>query len=165
MFITVGRVLKPQGINGEVKIQPLTDDPTRFKKLKVLYIDGAPFDIRSLRLSEGFVYVKLNGIDDRNAAETLRGKNADIDRVNAKPLEDGEYFIADLIGSAVVTQDGARLGKVVDVTAYGAASVCTVKGEHTFSFPFVKKVIVSFDEESKILTLDGEALKEVAVEN
>ena len=67
-YITIGVIIKAQGIKGEIKVRPLTDDSSRFFKLKIVYISGIPYRIRDIRIDR-FVYLKLDGVDDRNAAQ------------------------------------------------------------------------------------------------
>lgn len=162
MYISVGRIVKPQGIKGEVKIHALTDDIARFSKLKVLYIDERPYKIASMRMDGSFVFVKFFGVDDRNAAELLRDKFVRIDRVNAVELGECEFFVVDLVGATVTTKSGEELGKISAVDKFGAADVVTVKGDKNFSFPFLKRVIANFDAEEKVLVVT-DSLKEVAV--
>lgn len=164
-YITVGEIIKAQGIVGEVKVKPLTDDSGRFEKLRVLYIDGKPLRVLGLRVERNYVYIKLQGVDDRNAAELLRGKFLQIDRVNAVDLDDDEYFIADLIGCDVVA-DGCGLGRITDVFQYGgAADVITARALNgkEFRFPFLKRIVESVDIAGKKFNVKKECLDEVCV--
>lgn len=164
-YITVGEIVKAQGIKGEVKVKPLTDDPERFKKLKIVYIGETPYRIESIRI-DGFVYIKLLGINDRNAAEKLTGRTLDIDRVLAKPLEDEyTFYIADVESAALMTDDGERVGTISEVSQYGAADVFTVAcvDGRTMRFPFLKKLLVHMDSDSKVFTVKREELEKVAV--
>lgn len=164
-YITVGEIVRAQGIAGEVKIKPLTASNERFKKLRVLYVDEKPLRVLGLRIDRDYVYVKLQGIDDRNAAEALRGKFVTIDRINAVELDDGEFFIADLIGCRLQTENGEVLGTVTDVLQHGAADVLCARGENgkEFRFPFLKRLLREADMERKLITLDAEKLGEVCV--
>ncbi len=141
-YITIGEVLKPQGIRGEIKVRPLTADSSRYKKLRVVYVDNKSYKITSMRFDFNAVYLKLLGVDDRNTAELFRGKEICIDRVNAVSVDDGEYFITDVIGCKVVTENGDILGEITDILQYGAADViCAVNDKTTFRFPFLLKVV------------------------
>ncbi|MDE6398482.1 MAG: ribosome maturation factor RimM, partial [Clostridiales bacterium] len=114
-YITVGEIVKAQGIRGELKVKPLTNDIARFRKLRMLYVDEKPYKVLGLRLERDSAFIMLQGVDDRTAAERLRGKFLQIDRVNAVDLADDEYFIADLLGCAVVTDAGEILGDIIDI--------------------------------------------------
>lgn len=164
-YITVGEIVRAQGIAGEIKVKPLTASCERFRKLRVLYVDEKPFRVLGLRIDRGYAFLKLQGIDDRNAAESLRGKFITIDRVNAVDLDEGEFFIADLIGCTLLTEKGAVLGKVTDVLQHGAADVlCAVNSERKeFRFPFLKRLLLGADMQEKTITLDSEKLQEVCV--
>lgn len=165
-YITVGEIVKAQGIAGEIKVKTLTDSPERFRKLRVLYLDERPYKVLGLRLDRDFAYLKLQGIDDRNAAEGLRGKFVQIDRVHAVDLEEDEYFIADLIGCEVQDDSGAILGKIVDLSQTGGAvdvieAISTRGG--AFRFPFLRRVILHVDVKAKRFVVDRNALDEVCV--
>ncbi|MFR1565990.1 MAG: ribosome maturation factor RimM [Christensenellales bacterium] len=151
-FITIGQIVKAVGIRGEIKIKPITDDPARFRRLKIVYIKSKPYKIESCRFDGDYVVFKLSGISDRNAAEELRNFFIEIDRVNAVPLEEGSYFIADILGCKLFTDDGEQIGKIVDVSQFGAADVFTVSnGQKTVRFPFLKKMIVKVDVDSGVV--------------
>lgn len=168
-MLKIGQILKPQGIRGEVKVKPLTDDPSRFACLKTVYIGNAIYRPDKVRCAADGVYIKFVGIDDRNAAEKLRGFMIEIDRAVAVPLSDGEFFIADLIGSTLAarSQDGGEttIGKVQRIESFGAADVFTVLCDDggIMTFAFVKTLEPMFDGESKRLSVLYDKLKEVAV--
>ena len=163
-FITIGQIVRALGIKGELKVKPLTDDAQRYKALKVVYIKNKPYRIEHIRLDDEFVCLKLLGIDDRNGAEHLRDEFLEIDRINAVPLEEGSYFIADIIGCKLFTDDGDEKGKVTDVSQYGAADVFTVcDGKNKLRFPFFKKIIVKVDVETGIIIVSKSVFDEVSV--
>ena len=147
-YITIGQIVRAAGIRGEVKVKPLTDDPNRFKQLKTVYVESKPYRIEALRFDADFVYLRFAGVSDRNTAETLKDKCIEIDRVNSVPLEEGSYFIADVIG----------------VNQYGAADVFTASnGLKTVRFPFLKKMIVKVDVENGVIIVDKKIFDEVSV--
>ena len=108
----VGLIVKPQGVKGEVKVQPLTDDIYRFKKLKNVFIDGVSHKVIGVKIADGFCILSLFGVSDRNNAELFRGKFIEVVREDANELEEGRYFIADIIGCKVLFDDGKELGEV-----------------------------------------------------
>ncbi|MBO5215072.1 MAG: 16S rRNA processing protein RimM [Clostridia bacterium] len=163
-FITIGQIVRGVGIRGELKVKPLTDDVNRYKKLKVVYVKSTPYRMLSCRFDETFVYIKLSGIDDRTQADALRDCYIEIDRVNAVDLEEGTYFIADIVGCKVFTDDSTEIGKVIEVNQFGAADVFTVSdGQKTVRFPFLKKMIVKVDVEAGIIVLKADVFAEVSV--
>lgn len=167
-MITVGQITKPQGVRGEVKVKPLTDDPSRFCVLKTAYVGDVPYKISAVRISGADVFIKFDGVDDRDRAEALRNKFIRVDRAAAVALEDGEFFIADLIGAKLVAAYGNEnrdLGVIRSIRSYGAADVFTVErsGGGEMSFAFIKALNARFDLSNGVLTVDGGALDCVAV--
>ena len=167
-MITVGQITKPQGVRGEVKVMALTDDPSRFCVLKSAYVGGKLYRIENVRVSANDVFIKFAGVTDRNMAEALRGETVQIDRAAAVSLDDGEFFIADLIGCTLVAEfsDGAKeIGKIKHIQSFGAADVFTVAIDSVkeMTFAFVKGLNARLDGQNNILYVDGGKLNEVAV--
>ncbi|MDE6550804.1 MAG: ribosome maturation factor RimM [Clostridia bacterium] len=163
-YITVGVVARPQGIKGEVKISPLTDDNARFHSLRRVHIDGKDYDVVGCKVNPAGVFLSLSGIADRNSAELLRGKRVLIDRLDAVPLDNDRYFIVDIIGCEL--KDGDKVfGHVVDVLQYGAADiyVASTADGRRLMFPALKDVILSVDIDSKVIAICLSRLNEVAV--
>lgn len=162
-ILKIGLIVKPQGIKGEVKVQPLTDDINRFKNLKDVIIDGKNYRVLSATIGGGVVFLSLSGISDRNTAETFRGKFLHITRENALPLEEGRYFIVDIIGCKIVTEDGETVGEVIDLFS-ARTDIFTVKllDGKIMRFPFLKKVVKKVDVQNSIITVDKARLAEVA---
>ena len=117
---------------------------------------------KALRVDPPFVYVHMDGVDTRNDAEQLKNTPLFVYRSELETPDEGEYYITDIIGAAVVA-DGRNLGVLKDVLQHGAADVYVVKGERSFMFPALKRVIRRIDVSAGVIELDGEALKEVAV--
>ena len=117
--IAIGRVLGAHGVRGELKVEPLTDDPGRFYDLDEVIIDDgrmkALYPIELVRIHKGKVLLTLEGITDRNQSEKLRGAMLEINREDAVDLEENEYFIEDLIGMAVHDVNSGLLGHVKNV--------------------------------------------------
>ena len=92
-YLMIGQIVKPQGVRGEVKVLPLTDDPERYGELETVYFDEKgekSAKVLSARVREGFAYVALEGVSDRDAAERLRNQALYVDRAHAAPLRRGE---------------------------------------------------------------------------
>lgn len=164
-YITIGEILRPQGIRGEVKVRAITDDSLRFAKLKMVYIDNKPYRILQCRIGQDSVILRLSDVTDRNAAELLRGKLIDIDRVNAVNIPEDTFFIADLIGCRVVDEENSDLGEIVDIAKYGAADVITVRqaSGKEMRFPFLNKLTVQINTEQKTFRVRKKLLDEVCV--
>lgn len=113
--IVIGQILKPQGIRGELKIKPLLDDVALVKKFKKVFVGGTEYKVLSARFDASAAYLALSGVADRNAAELLRGKEVEVLRADAPALEEGRYYIVDVIGCSVIADTGERLGEITDI--------------------------------------------------
>ena len=105
-FLKIGVIVKPQGVRGELKVQPLTDDIRRFIDLKQVIIDGKIVKVLSSRLGAREVFITLSGVSDRNVAETMRNKFLCVNREDAVKLPENTYFISDIIGAKLVFEKG-----------------------------------------------------------
>ncbi|MBQ8426219.1 MAG: 16S rRNA processing protein RimM [Clostridia bacterium] len=161
--LKVGLIVKPQGIRGELKVQPLTDDINRFKKLKNIIIDGKNYRVTNATIAGNVVLLSIFGISDRDTAETFRDKFICVDRENAVPLEEGRYFIADIIGSTLKTDHDSVVGEIVEVTS-ARTDIFTVKCTDgtIMRFPFLKDAIVNIDIENKLIIVKAKRLSEIA---
>ena len=163
MDLVIGKIVKPQGIRGEVKVYPYTDDAEVFGDISRVFIDGAEYKILNARFSDGMAYLSLRGVPDRNAAELLRDKELTIPRDEAPAPEEGSYYIADILGSQIVTDTGKTLGTLKDVrqAATDIYTLETDKGE--VLFPTATGVVLAVDVENKKITVSEKRFKEVAV--
>ena len=162
--LTIGEVLKPQGIRGELKIKTFTDTPQDFSAFGRVFIGGTEYRILSFRVGEGgFAYLGLRGVPDRNAAELLRGKKIEGDREDAPALEEGRYYIVDILGMDAVTEEGEFLGKVADITPLSTEVYTLEKEGKRILFPAVSGVIVRVDNERGQIVVDKKRFDEVAV--
>ncbi len=129
----VGVISSTHGIRGEVKVFPTTDDVSRFLVLKQVILEAKretrELEIEHVKFFKQFVLLKFKGIDDINDVEKYKGAELWVTRENAVPLQEGEYFIADLIGLPVVTDEGGTLGVLKDVLQTGANDVYEVTME------------------------------------
>ena len=162
--LTIAEVLKPQGIRGELKIKTFTDFPEDVKAFKTVYIDDKPYKILSYRVgTDGFAYIGLRGIPDRNTAELFRGKLLQGERDDAPPLEEGQYYIVDILGLSCETEDGEVLGTVVDVSLLSSDIYTIEKAGKRILFPAVKGVVKKVDFDNKKLVVDKKIFDEIAV--
>ena len=163
MKLEVGKILKAQGIKGEVKIACFVDDASMLKGVKQLYIGSNIYTVEKFRPDGAFCYVLLGGVTDRNTAEALRNWTVYADKESVIVPQD-RYFIADLIDCNVVLDDGAKVGVVKNVLQYGAADVFVCSdGQKEISFPFLKDLVIEVSVERKTIRLDGKRFGEVAV--
>jgi 16S rRNA processing protein RimM len=156
--LAVGRVLRPHGLNGEVRVEILTDYPERFSLHETLYLGSiqeaegegcTPYGLESYRFHKGAVLLKLEGIDERNAAETLRELLVWIPFAQAVPLEEGEQYEYQMVGLTVVTDEGQELGQVAEIIDTGAAAVYVVRGMRgEILLPDTSEVVLDVDVEA-----------------
>lgn len=129
----VGVIANTHGVRGEVKVFPTTDNPLRYKKLKEVLLDTKEgyrkLEIASTRFFKNLVIVKFKGIDNINDIEKYKGHDLYVTRENAVPLEEGEYYLADIIDATVVTEEGETFGRLKDVLETGANLVFVVDHE------------------------------------
>lgn len=156
-YLTIGTIVNVHGVHGEVKVIPQTDDVTRFKKLKSVLLFGSgarrKTDVKGVKFSNKFVILKLDGINDRDAADRLRGIELQVERGDAIKLPEGRYFVGDLIGCTVFEDDGNELGRIKDVI-FGAGSdiydVDCGNGKNIL-IPVLDDVVLSVDIEGGIV--------------
>lgn len=162
--LQVGVISSTHGIRGEVKVFPTTDDPNRYKKLKNVYLDTGrellSLEIQGVKFFKQFVIVKFKGIDNINDIEMYKGKSLFVDRKDAVPLKKDEYYIADMVGITVFTEDGEEFGVLKDVMETGANDVyiITSKEHGEVLVPAIKQCILGVDVENRrmdIHLLDG----------
>ncbi len=167
-YLMIGQITKPQGVRGEVKVRPCTCDAGRFEGLEAVYVERnggyAPMRIRVNRLSDDAVYMNVEGVSDRDAAEKLRGTALYIDRAHAVELDEDTNFLTDLYGLRGAVDDGRDLGKLADVMQPGGNDVYVFKGPlGEVLVPALKSVVLAVDLEKGEMRLCGRRLDEVAV--
>jgi 16S rRNA processing protein RimM len=154
-YLTIGRITRPHGVRGEVRVEPRTDLPERFAWLERVYIrDGDPvaMTVERARLHQGIVILKLDGCDSRDDAEALRGQWVLVPTEEAIPLEEGELFLYQLVDMDVVTADGEPLGTVEEVLQTGANDVLVIRTQDEPSrqvlVPDIPDVVLEVDLEA-----------------
>lgn len=153
-LLQVGVITSTHGVRGEVKVFPTTDDANRFKKLKKVILDTGKehleLEISGVKFFKNMVILKFKEFDNINDVEKYRQKSLYVTRENAVKLKKDEYFIADLIGLMVQTDEGETLGELTDVIQTGANDVYEIRME---------------DGEEVLIPAIKECVKEVDVEN
>ena len=157
-YFRVGVIANTHGIRGEVKVFPTTEDPQRFKGMKEIILDTGSekkvLEVASARFFKNLVILKFKGIDSINDIEKYKGKDLLVTRENAIPLNEGEYYIADIIGATVVTEDGAQFGILKDVLTTGAYDVYVVDLVVTeVLLPVIPDCVLERYMEQKIVTV------------
>lgn len=158
-FLEIGQIVNSYGIKGFFKVVPFTDDITRFNNLKNIYIEKnkklEKKEIEEVKYHKNLVLLKIKGIDDINDTEQYKNCYLKIDRENAVQLPEDTYFITDIIGIEVFTEDGEFLGNVIDVFPTGSNDVYVVKDElgKQILLPAIGNVIKKVDIISKKMTV------------
>jgi len=155
-FLETGKIVNIHGLRGDVKILPWSDDAEFICEFDTLYCgkDRQAFEIENARVHKNTVLVKFKGIDTPEAANKLRNSIVYIDRDDIE-LEEGTYFIADLIGLTVKDADTEEIyGTVKDVFQTGANDVYEIeKDGKTLYVPAIPDVIINTDIENKLLLI------------
>ncbi len=168
-YLLIGEIVRPQGIKGELKLRAESEDKTRYSRLKTVYLKENDHYVKkrvlSGRANGDFAYLQLEGITDRNMAESIRGQMVYVDRSEAISLEDGKYFICDLIGCRARDENGQEIGTLTDIQSpnpYTDVYVfMTDRGE--MMMPAIRSVIRSVDVDAGVMILDSSVLDEIAL--
>lgn len=163
-LIEIGKITSPVGLKGEVKIISYSDEPDRFEYLEGIYIEERGLSEPVYRKIEGVRYkgpsviLKLEGVDDRNGSEALRACVIYIDEDDLPELEEGRYYVRDILGFEVKTEDGKLLGTLKDVQTNTAQDLYVVKrndestgGNRDLLIPGSKEFIRVVDLEKKVI--------------
>ena len=155
-FVAVGRVLAPFGLKGELKVQPLTDNPARFAPKSRLYADEQPVTVAASREAGGHLYVRLKGFNDRNSVEKLRHAMLQVPESALPALPAGQYYRFQLVGLEIVRRDGSRLGTLEEVIETGANDVYRVRTPEgqDILLPALDDIIISVDLDAKRMVAD-----------
>ena len=162
----IGIIVKPQGIKGELRVLPTTDDPSRFALLKEIYVRSPShtstdvstmrkYTITSVRQQKGIVVLTLPDVNDRTTAEAMVNHVIVIPDAWALPLAEDEYFIRDLIGIPTYNEADEPLGEIADVLRTGANDVYVIQPPTGTSFmvPAIKDVVLNVDMKARRITL------------
>lgn len=158
-LLQVGVISSTHGVRGEVKVFPTTDDINRFKKLKQVILDTGRekliLEVQGVKFFKQFAILKFKGIDNINDIEKYKGKSLFVDREHAVKLRKDEYFIADMIGLDVYTEEDTFFGVLKDVIETGANDVYVISSkEHgEVLVPAIKQCILNVDIENGKMTI------------
>lgn len=158
-YLKVGTITQPFGIKGEMKVYPHTDDPSRFKKIKKVYIPDKDsykeMEIESAKMALPLVILKFKGIETPEAGREYRQKDIYVCREDAAPLKEGEYYFADIVGMEVVDDTGLKRGRITDIFRTGANDVYEITSDDGSSFllPAIKPCILNVDMDKNLMTV------------
>jgi 16S rRNA processing protein RimM len=159
MLITIGKVVKPFGVKGEMKIEPMTDFPERFTGLTRVYLVSpsgkeVACEVKSVRYAGGAPYLLFSGYDSPEKAKAINGWFIKVPEEEAVPLPEGTYYWFELIGMEVVSDAGEKLGTIVDIFETGSNDVYVLKqdGKETY-IPATREVIRLVDRKARRMTI------------
>ncbi|MDQ7030368.1 MAG: ribosome maturation factor RimM [Ardenticatenia bacterium] len=163
-FLIIGRIVAPHGLRGEVKVRLTNeDDREMLQRLERMYVDEAnprPLEVMGVRFHQRHALVQFKGVTTRSKAEELRGLYVLIPKAWAPPLGEDEYYVHQLLGLRVVTEEGEELGRIVDVLFTGANDVYVIHGgpHGEILIPAIKEVIRAVDleaDEMRVSLMEG----------
>lgn len=154
-YLEIGQIVNTFGIKGMVKVKPFTDNIERFNNLEKIYIKNksgqTEYKIQEIKYHKNMVLIKFEGIENPEQADLLRNSYLIVDRETEEPLEPGRYYIVDMIGLDVFTDDNEYLGKLEDIYNTGSNDIYVVKNElgKQVLLPAIEDVIKNIDMDSK----------------
>lgn len=157
--VTIGKVLKPRGLRGEVKVLPLTDIPDRFEQLRTVVVSLAQgrevmLEIEHVTYYKGCVYLRFS---DRNSLEDVQelvGGLLQVDQTDVPELPEGVYYHFEILDSVVYTDENRRLGQVVDILETGSHDVYVVQGDdREYLIPATREIVRQIDREQRRITI------------
>jgi len=162
-YLVVGQIAGAHGLQGELKVKLLTDDPRRFDQLEQVFLgvdDEEPSAriLQSYRIHKDQALLQLDGCNDRATAQALRGLLVQVPREEAIPLEENEYFEHQILGLSVWTVDGTCLGTIKEIIFTGAHQVYVIQdpepGQPEVLIPAIQDVVLEVDLDARRLTVE-----------
>lgn len=158
-LLKVGVITTTHGVRGEVKVFPTTDEAERFLELDYVLLDTGrelrKLEIQNVKFFKNLAILKFKGIDNINDIEMYRGRDLWIPREEGQELEEGEYYVADLIGMNVLLEDGTVFGTLKDVMETGANDVYVIdtKDRGEVLLPAIRECILDVNVEESTMTV------------
>lgn len=157
--IVIGKIVNVVGLKGEVKVYSYAEEPDRFERLEKIFLGteekNTEYAVTKVRYKGDMVILTLDGVTDRNAAETLKGLMVLMDEADLEELPEGVYYIKDLIGMKVVSDSGVELGTLKDINTNTAQRVYEVArpGKPDILIPGVDEFILDTDMDNRVITV------------
>lgn len=154
-YLEIGQIVNTFGIKGMVKVMPFTENIERFSKMKTVYVknkkENKKYEIEEVKYHKNMVLIKFKGIENPEQADLLRQSYLLVDRADEEPLEEGTYYIVDMIGLEVYTDEGELLGILGDIFNTGSNDIYVVKNElgKQILLPSIPDVIKKIDMPNK----------------
>ena len=157
--VTIGKVLKPRGLRGEVKVLPLTDIPDRFEQLHTVVVSLAQgqevtLEIERVNYYNGCVYLQFSARNSLEDVQELVGGLLQVDQSDVPELPEGIYYHFEILDSMVYTEENRQLGRVVDILETGSHDVYVVQGnDREYLIPATKEIVRHIDREQRTITI------------
>lgn len=153
--IKIGQITSAVGLKGEFKVYDYGEDISRYKQFEKIYINDTEYPLKSIRIHKNMAVLLVEGIDSRDKAEKLRSKDIYIDEQQLPKLPEGTYYIKDLIGFNVVSDEGMAIGILDDIIKNTAQPLYKVKmPDARFAYiPGVDEYILNTDIDNKKITV------------
>ncbi len=159
-FVLLGKVTRAHGIRGEIKVYPYSGDPGNFKKYRTLYLSAGAdtarraFVCQGARIQGNQVLLRLEGCGDRDQAQRLVGREVWLRREDLPELDEDEFYLHELEGRLVVTNQGDEVGRVTGILATGAHDILVVRdGTREHLVPLVAEFLVRIEDDRVVLDL------------
>jgi len=152
--LVIGQIVGPRGVRGELRVRIESDLPERFLDLDRVLVgpEHSPYAVQRARLHQQWALLQLEGVNDRDAAEALRGQWLWVTRDEAVLLAEHEYFICDIVGLLAQVESGETLGRVVEVISTGANDVYVIRtAEGELLLPAIHDVVLAVDMDAGVL--------------
>lgn len=165
-FVTIGKIIKPQGVKGEVKVYLYANSPKFLESVTNFFAikQNKEFSAKTVSVRNGFAFILFEGVTSRNSAELLRGFELFVKKSEFDKSPEGTFLIEDLIGMKVYNQDDKELGEIIDIEQYGSADVWTYRGKgRSYSFPYIQDIVKSVDRVSRKVVVDEQKLLEARI--
>ncbi len=154
--VIIGKIVAPHGVRGDIRILPLTEKPEQFLKLNYLLLDnGQQLRIVNVRFHKKMILASAEEITSMNEAELLRGKNVSIFSEDLPPLEEGRFYVSDLLGLKVSLEHGKELGRLKDIISTGNNDVYVIEvpGDKDILLPALKIYVKKIDLNEKLIVV------------
>lgn len=154
-YLEIGQIVNTFGIKGMVKVKPFSENLKRFDELKKVYIENKKvkkeYEIEEVKYHKDMILIKFKGVDNPEEADLLRTSYLVVDRKTQEPLEEGTYYVVDMLGLEVYTDEGELLGNLEDIFNTGSNDIYVVKNElgKQILLPAIADVIKNIDMENK----------------
>lgn len=145
--VEVGKVVNTRGLRGEIKVYPYVDELEVFNEYEYLLINEVRYNIKGVKFFKNMVFVTLEGIDTIEKAETLKNFSCYLLEEDLPELSEGEFYIKDILGMEVITDEGVLIGTVSDVLRTGSNDVYEIKreGKKPMYIPAIKDVVLEYN--------------------